>query len=424
MRGGIRIGNILGIPLYIDSSWFLILGFLAVWLSAAFNRLSPDFALGYGIITALLFFLSIALGRIAHALTAKAQGLAISSINIQFMGNGNGANSQIEKEGRTPFSVFSIAISSPLTNLGLSVIGFIAAWLLAGDTVFTYNPKLQETLPAIIGSSRTAWTIITLNFARVNLIFFVFSLIPALPFEGGHILKALVWKITGDRFKGIRWAARSGQIFGGLLMVLAILVFLRDILGGMLLMFFGWLLLGNAGGYLYFNNLQQILLDIDAESAMTRDFRVVDGEMSLRNFADKFLLMEEKDAHPIYVASTNGRDRGIVLSDSIRNIDSQSWQTQTLESITTPFDEIDTVEQKTKLFAVINLLEQKQLRHVIVRSAVGSVAGVIDHGDIIKALDLRLQWRIPSEYIKQIKNEGKFPINFRLSEICQQLEDH
>jgi hypothetical protein len=54
---------------------------------------------------------------------------------------------------------------------------------------------------------------------------------------------------------------------------------------------------------------------------------------------------------------------------------------------------------------------------------VGSVAGVIDHGDIIKALDSKLLWRIPSEYVKQIKADGKFPANFRLVEICEQLTE-
>ena len=63
-------------------------------------------------------------------------------------------------------------------------------------------------------------------------------------------------------------------------------------------------------------------------------------------------------------------------------------------------------------------------RVVIVRSPVGSVAGVIDRGDIIKALDSKLLWRIPSEYIKQIKADGKFPPNFRLVEICEQLNQN
>ena len=420
MRGGIRIGSISGIPIYIDSSWFLVLGFLAVWLSAAYTKLSPSFSLGYGAITAMLFFLSIAFNKIAHAVMSKARGVEINAINIQFMG---GANT-VEQEAKDPFSVFSIAISGPLVSLVLSVIGFTAAWLIAGDVIFSSNPKTIETLPDSIGSIRTIWTMIALNIARINLIFGVFSLIPALPFEGGHILKAVVWKLTGDRFTGIRWAARSGQFCGILTMILGGLVsFSGSPIGGIFLIFIGWFLFGSAGGYLYLNNLQQALLDINAEAAMTRDFRLVDAEISLREFADKFLLMEEKDANPIYIASSNGRDRGIISAAAIRNIDSSEWQAKSLQSLVTTLDDIDTVELKTPISTVVNLLEQKQLRYVIVRSPVGSVAGVIDHGDIIKALDSKLLWRIPSEYVKQIKADGKFPANFRLVEICEQLTE-
>lgn len=419
MRGGIRIGSISGISIYIDSSWFLVLGFLAVWLSAAYTSLSPSFSLGYGALSAILFFLSIALNKIAHAVMAKARGVDINAVNIQFMG---GANT-VEQEAKDPFSVFSIAISGPLVNLVLSVIGFTAAWLIAGDMIFSSNPKAIETLPDSIGSVRTIWTMVSLNIARINLIFGVFSLIPALPFEGGHILKALIWKLTGDRFTGIRWASRSGQFCGILTMILGGLLIPSSPIGGIFLIFIGWFLFGSAGGYLYLNNLQKALIDINAETTMTRDFRLVDAEISLRDFADKFLLMEDKDANPIYIASSNGRDRGIISAGAIRNIDSSEWQSKSLQSLIKPFDEIDTVDLKTQISTVVNLLEQKQLRYVIVRSPVGSVAGVIDHGDVIKALDSKLNWRIPSEYVKQIKADGKFPANFRLVEICEQLTE-
>jgi CBS domain-containing protein len=265
---------------------------------------------------------------------------------------------------------------------------------------------------------------IALNFARINLIFTVFSLIPALPFEGGHILKALVWKLTGNRFTGIQWASRSGQFLGILILLVGIYFLIRyQDVSGIFLIFIGWFLFGSAGGYLYLNNLQQALLDINAESAMTRDFRLVDADISLRDFADKFLLMEDKDANPIYIASSNGRDRGIISAGTIRNIDSNEWQSKSLQALTKPLDDIDTVDLQTKISTVVNLLEQKQLRYVIVRSPVGSVAGVIDHGDVIKALDSKLLWRIPSEYVKQIKADGKFPPNFRLVEICEQLHE-
>jgi Zn-dependent protease/CBS domain-containing protein len=418
MRGGIRIGSIFGIPLYIDSSWFLVLGFLAVGLSVDYAKLSPSFSLGYGAITALLFFLSIALTKVAHAIMSKIRGVEISAINIQFMG---GATT-VEHESRDPFSVFSIALSGPLTSLVLSAIGFASAWLIAGDVIFNGNPKTMTALPDIIGNIRTIWTIIAIKFAQINLIFGLFSLIPALPFEGGHILKAAIWKITGDRFVGIRWAARSGQVFGVLTMIFGgLLSFSGSVFFGIFLIFMGWILLGSAGGYLYLNNLQQALSDIDAESAMTRDFRLVDSNISLRDFADKFLLMEDKDVNPIYIASSNGRDRGLISAGAIRDIDSHEWVSKSLQSLTKPLEEIDTVALNTKIFTVVNLLEQKQLRYVIVRSPVGSVAGVIDRGDVMKALDSKLNWRMPSEYVKQIKADGKFPSNFRLVEICEQL---
>ncbi|PZU98036.1 MAG: site-2 protease family protein [Pseudanabaena sp.] len=416
MRGGIRIGSILGIPIYIDASWFLVIGFLAVWLSAAYTKLSPSFSLGYGAITAVLFFLSIAASKIAHGVMSQARGVKTSAINIKFMG---GANS-FEPEPQDPLSVFSIAIAAPLVSLFVGIVGFTVAWLLAGDAVFSTDPKIIETLPETIGNSRTIWTIISLNIARINIIFTVFSLIPALPFEGGYILKAAIWKVTGDRYAGIRWAARSGQVFGVLIMIWGGLVLLSNF-SGIFLLFLGWFLFGSAGGYLYLNNLRQALMDIDAEASMTRDFRLVDTDLSLRDFADKFLLMEEKDAHPIYIASSNGRDRGLISANSIRNIDSEMWQSRTLQSLITPFEELDTVDFKTKIYEIINLMEQKQLRYVIVRSPVGSVAGVVDRGDIMRALDTKLLWRIPSEYIKQIKIDGKFPPHFRLVEISEQI---
>ena len=311
-------------------------------------------------------------------------------------------------------------MSAPLTNLVFSVLGFTVAFLIAGDIVFSNNPRLAEAIANNLGSVPAICADIMISFARINLIFTIFSLVPSLPFEGGQIVRAVIWKITGDRFASKRWASQSGRLVGILLIILGFLYFANGIIG-FFLIFLGWVVFSNAGISLYMNNLQQALLEIDAEATMTRDFRLVDTDISVREFADKFLLMEEKDANPIYVASANGRDRGIVMAAKIRDIDSSEWQEKSLLSMVKPLDEIDTVQLQAKLTDIVNLLEQKQLRYVIVRSPVGSVAGVIDHGDIIKALSNRLIWRLPSEYFKQVKSEGKFPSNFRLGEICDQL---
>jgi Zn-dependent protease/predicted transcriptional regulator len=348
---------------------------------------------------------------------AKSRGIEIKSIDIAFM---SGTATTLP-EAKDPLSVFSIAISAPATSLLLSAIGYTAIGMIAGEAIFSLTPKIIETLTGTIGDVRTIWTITALKFAQVNLIIGVFSLIPALPLEGGQILKALIWQITGDRYAGIRWAARVGQFLGVLIVIFGGLLVFTNFIIGLFIVLMGWFLFGSAGGYLYLNNLEQALLDINAEFTMTRDFRLVDADISLREFADKFLLMEDKDANPIYIASANGRDRGLVTTEGIRHIDSNEWTLKSLQSLVKPLDEIDTIDLKDKLSTIVNLLEQKQLRYVIVRSAVGSVAGVIDRSDVMKALDSKLKWRIPAEYLKQIKADGKFPANFRLVEICEQL---
>lgn len=416
MRGGIRVGSIAGIPIYIGAAWFFILSLLTVFLGNAYRALAPSLYLLYGSISAILFFISIAANRVVRGIVSKWQGSDVEMIAISFMASPN----ELEQEPKSANNLLVLALSGVLTNLAFSLIGFGVAALIAGDTVFSNNPRIVETIANSLGSNAAICADIMLSFGRINLIFTVFSLIPSMPFEGGQIVRALIWKTTGDRFAGKRWSAQSGRCVGIGLIIFGFFNFANGIIGFVLLLS-GWVLVGSAGRYLYENNLQQALLQIDAESTMTRDFRLVDTEISVREFADKFLLMEEKDANPIYVASSNGRDRGVVMAAMIRNIDSHEWQAKSLISMVKPLDEIDTVQLKTRLLDIVNLLEQKQLRYVIVRSTVGSVAGVIDHGDIIKALSNRLIWNLPSELVKQVKHEGKFPRNFALGEICTQL---
>jgi len=181
------------------------------------------------------------------------------------------------------------------------------------------------------------------------------------------------------------------------------------------------MILFNATAFLQLTSLQESLINITAESAMTRDFRILDADMPLRQFADEFLLMTEKEIQPIYFASANGRDRGMVSPSELRHIDRLEWPTKTITSITTPLKSLDTVAQTARITDVINILETKQLRQVTVLSPVGSVAGIIDHGDVVRALSQKLNWRVPEIYIKQIKTEGKFPVNMNLLEIIAQI---
>jgi Zn-dependent protease len=418
MKGGLRIGKIFGIPLLLDPTWFFIVGLMAFWFSAAYSSLSPNFSWAYGLLTALLLFLSVLLHELGHSLTAKAQGLEVTSITLYPFGG----ISSFDREFKTPRVLFTVSIAGPLVNLFLAGVLIGLAYLLAGESIFFATTKIIETLVAEIGANRTIWGFMVVNIAYINLILGVFNLIPGLPLDGGQALKAVVWKITGDRFKGIQWAARSGQILGVVAMVQGVLLMTtKRPFDGIFLLLLGWFVMNQALRHLQINSLQQALQDLTAEEAMTRDFRIVDADMSLRKFADDFLLMEDKNADPVYFASSNGRDRGIVSPEDIRLTDRSDWDSKTLHSIVKPLPSVDSVELKTKMPLVINLLESKQARYLTVLSQVGSVAGIVDRGDVIRALSRKFNWKIPEAYIQNIKKEGKFPPELPLAEISAQI---
>ncbi|AFY70216.1 peptidase M50 [Thalassoporum mexicanum PCC 7367] len=422
MRGGMRIGAIFGIPLYIHPTWLLILFLLAWMYSEGYQNVSSRLALTSGLVTAFLVLGSILLHELGHSLVAKAQGIEVKSVTLFLFGG----IASIAKEPKDPLSNLALAAAGPLVNLVIGSFLAVVAWFALGDQAILLGTadQTQEVISGLaveLGVGRALVSLMALNLAVFNIVIGLFNLIPALPLDGGQVLKSIVWKITGSRFSGIRWAAYSGQIIGIFTMLLGFSALFAQALNGIFFIFVGWFVFNSATVHLQYGRLQQALLEIDAESAMTRDFRIVDADMSLRRFADDFLLMQEKDKQPIFFAASDGRDRGMVNADELRYIERERWEQEDLHSIVKPLQSLDVVDLSTKIPRVIDMLEQKELPYVTVLSPAGSVTGIVDRGDVIRALARRLNWRIPEAYIKRIKAEGKFPPELKLTEITSQL---
>jgi Zn-dependent protease len=418
MKSGIRAGTIWGIPLFLDPWWFFILALFSWDFSRSYLTLSPNFAWLFGLISALLLFGSVLLHELAHSLMAKKNGIAVESIAL----NPLRAITNMSQEGDTPKAVFQIAIAGPLINLALSALLILAAWAIGTEAIFSANNKEEiANLANSISSARTLSALIFWQLSQLNLALGLLNLAPGLPLDGGHVVKAIVWQITGDRFKGIRSAAWSGQILGWLAMAWGSFLLFQSYGFGLVLLLIGFFLLTSAGANLQVTNIQQALIAINAETAMTREFRLIDADLTLRQFADEYLLMQNSDKHEIFYASANGRDRGMVCPEKLREVDRSLWSTEKLQSIIKPIKTLDAVDLRDNLPQVIDLLETKQLRHITVLSPVGSIAGIIDRGDVIRSLSRQLRWRIPDPFIQQVKSEGKFPPNFPLWELSKAL---
>ncbi|MGA7933945.1 MAG: site-2 protease family protein [Kovacikia sp.] len=398
MQSGWRIGSLFGIPFYIDPSWFVIILLVAIPRGLLWQTQYPQWgvftAYAAGISMALLLFASVVMHELGHSLVARAQGIKVNSITLFLFGG----VASIEQESKTPGKAFQVAIAGPLVSIGLFILLSILAFVIPGST--------------------SPINVLATNLAVINLVLALFNLIPGLPLDGGQILKAAVWKITGDRFKGVHWAARMGRLLGWFAISLGIFLFLvRNDYGGLWIAFLGWFGVQNASSYDRLTNLQEILLQMKALDATTREFRVVDANMTLRQFADEYLL--EVTRPMVYFAASDGRYRGLVATDELHYVERSEWETQTLFRIIHPLTEIPTVEESSRLVDVIQTMENQQLRRITVLSPAGAVSGIIDRGDIIQALAKKMNIPVSDALIKQIKEEGTYPPGFQLGAIAQ-----
>ncbi|MBD2018686.1 CBS domain-containing protein, partial [Leptolyngbya sp. FACHB-36] len=237
------------------------------------------------------------------------------------------------------------------------------------------------------------------------------------PLDGGQILKAAVWKATGNRFKGVHWAAKTGKILGWTAIVLGVSVSLyQGDFSGLWVALLGWFGVQNANNYDRVTTLQEALLKLHATDAMAREFRVVDANLTLRQFADQYLL---ESRAPVYFAASDGRYRGMVAIDDLNYVERSQWETETLFRIIQPLDSIPTVTEATALVDVIQLIESKGLRQVTVLSPAGAVSGVIDRGDIVRSIAEKMNLAISDSVIQQIKQDGSYPPGFQVGAIAQ-----
>ena len=395
MKTGWQIGSLLGISLFLDPLWFIILALATVNFAVAYQQWGTVLAVSAGVVTALLLFCSVLLHELGHSLVARSQGIKVSSITLFLFGG----MATIEEESKTPGQAFQVAIAGPLVSIGLFVILTLAALILPAST------------PAQMMAS---------DLARINLVLALFNLIPGLPLDGGQVLKAALWKATGDQFGAVRKAAKAGQVLGYAAIGLGLIVdfYTQDLISGLWIALLGWFGIRSATSYERVTTLQQTLLQLVAKDAMTSEFRVVDANQTLRSFADLYLLGTSNPQ--VYFAASDGRYRGIVSIDDLRLIERSEWDTQTLQDIARPLPEIPSVIESTTLAETINKLETQQLPHITVLSPAGAVAGVIDRGDIVQTVGKKLNLKVTDAEVRRVKEEGSFPPGLQLGAIASQ----
>jgi Zn-dependent protease len=400
MQTGWRVGSLFGIPLFIDNSWFFVV-VLITFLQGSDPRwaqlVGPIGAYGAGFLLALLLFGSVLLHELGHSLVARSQGITVNSIKLFLFGG----IASIERESKTPGEAFQVAIAGPAVSLLLFI----------GLTFVGRLPGLSTIANSVL-----------ISVAQTNLVLALFNLIPGLPLDGGQIFKAAVWKATNSRTKGVRWAARSGQILGWTAIALSLTAFFfSGELGLLWPALIGLFIARNAGAYTRMSDLQEGLAKLKAADATIRDFRVLDANMSLRQFADECLLVEPPE-NPVYFAASDGRYRGLVSIADLRQVERSEWESRNLHSIARPLLQIPHVSEDTPLIEAIKLMEAEKIERLTVLTPADAVAGTLDRGEIVRALAKQLKFQVSEAMIQKIKQEGAYPVGLQLGAIAQSIE--
>jgi Zn-dependent protease/CBS domain-containing protein len=363
-----RVGRIAGIEVRIDSSWaviaLLITYSMYLRLVVLYPELSGGGAVGLAILSAVLFFGSVLVHELAHALVSQARGIRVQDITLFLFGGATRAR----VESRGPADEFLIALVGPLTSgLLAGLFGIVAG--LGGDV-------LSRPVAGTLGY--LGWT---------NLLLAVFNLIPGFPLDGGRLLRSAIWRATGSLGRATRIASLAGQGVGWLLVAAGVAWLLAgDLAGGIWFAFIGWFLVQAARSSYQDLQLQQMLRGVEAEDVMAGDLRRIPPELSLQDAVDDYFMRYDHSAFPV---DEQGRTIGLLTLRGVRRVPREQWPTRRVRDHMVPLGDQVVVPPDARMDDVLGKLQDGEAGRVLVAQD-GEVVGIITPSDLTRWLR---RWR-------------------------------
>jgi Zn-dependent protease len=238
----IKLFDAFGFRIAADYSWFVVLFVMIFVLSGPFRdtlHSSDGIAYATTVVSVLLLFGSLIVHELAHALVARRQGIEVKQIHLFLFGG----LTQMSRDAASPGEDFKIAIAGPVATFGVILVCLGLDVAIVGSHRLTHAIALDSDIhitPVLLSLS---WLL------PMNVLLFVFNVIPAYPLDGGRVARSIVWRVTGDKRRGTQFAARMGQGFALLLAALGIwLMTSYGSFGGLWLLALAYLLWQSARG--------------------------------------------------------------------------------------------------------------------------------------------------------------------------------
>ena len=362
VRGsGMKIGRILGIPIYLHPSWFIIFALITFSLATQFASQHPHWTQSQhwilGILTSLLFFCSVVFHELAHSVIAQHYRIPVVSITLFVFGG----VARIGKEPGSAKQEFNIAVAGPVSSYILAA-GF---WLLT--RVF----PSREMLGALAG-----WL------AQINLALATFNLVPGFPLDGGRILRAIVWGITGDYTRATRFASRGGQLLAYVLILTGIWQSLTgSFVGGLWLAFIGWFLLTAAQESYAQVAIRGALRGLRADDIMSRELPIIGRDISLEEYGHEVL----RTGRRCHLVVTDGELMGLMSVHVLNRISHENWASTSVQAAMIPREQIHWTAPEEPVLSLLERMQNEDINQMPVVTA-GQVVGLVSRESILRVV--------------------------------------
>jgi len=362
-----RLVRVLGIDIYIDSSWLLIF-VLVTWTLAAgyFPRAFRDWPTWQnwlvGALTSLLFFASVLVHEMSHSLVARAQGERIDRITLFLFGGA----AQMTDEPKSARAEFLMAFAGPISSFVQAAVYFVL------------NLALRRAVEALGGMFH--------YLAIINVGLGVFNLVPGFPLDGGRVLRSIIWGVTKNLRTATRIASWAGQTVAFLMVAWGVLrLFSGDFLNGLWIMSIGWFL-RNAAIASY---RQLIVRDAMGEVLVSRlmrdEFVAVSPDLTLADFVDNYVIRRSDHSYPVLESD---RLVGIVCLHDVRKVSRPEWLTTTVRQAMTPGPQLLVVKPRDDGNTILSRMAQKDVHQLPVVDG-ERLVGMVSRGDLVRFL----QWQ-------------------------------
>jgi Zn-dependent protease/predicted transcriptional regulator len=366
LRTNFRLFRIFGIPIEINVSWFIIFG-LVSWslVSFYFPTHYPSFSVTahwvMGLVAALLLFASVLLHELGHSYVAKTHGVPIKRITLFLFGG----VSQLTKESPDPVTEIKIAIAGPAVSYVLMMIFFALYYLVS-----------QSGSPEGVAP-------VLRYLAFVNGILGTFNLIPGFPLDGGRLLRATIWKVSGDLRRATYIASKVGGIVGIVFIVLGfLLVFRGAFIGGLWLVLIGFFLRQAAGASYLQVVIDSTLKGVTVGDIMKPDVVTVSEDLSIQSLVDDYFFKYHFDCFPV---SDEGRLKGLITVNELKDLPKAKWRETRVGDVMQPDNQRIRAHVDEEASQVLKRVIRDRSGKLPVVSG-DRIVGIITRRDILEAL--------------------------------------